>query len=45
VVDISEITVRNFEEKIGFFLNSVRFWRNILSDDSETPHSAMRFFP
>lgn len=47
-VDISDISVKKFEEKVGLFLNSVRFWRERTESkktEFENEQNAMRFFP
>ena len=48
VIDISDIMLRQFEERVGLFLNSVRFWRERTKGDdgsSNSPENMMRFFP
>ena len=47
-VDISNISVKRFEEKVGLFLNSVRFWRERTESSQgefSNEQNAMRFFP
>ena len=45
-IDISDINVKKFEERVGLFINSVRFWRERTVSDTDSPdQNAMRFFP
>lgn len=45
-VDISDITVKQFDEKVNNFLSSVRFWRETAQASDESPdYNPMRFFP
>ncbi len=43
VIDISDINVKQFEDRVGLFLSSIRFWRAYLVADTEKFDNQARF--